>query len=119
MWATPGHHSPHEIAIKSNHGQATLQDSSTPPDTGVTKPMSDKSSTHEIKRAVFECPFYIYKNTQSHFFAGQAPSQPEPQADEVLFPWISQPGKHAGWDAVALKSDPHSLKICPLASPWS
>jgi hypothetical protein len=53
------------------------------------------------------------------FSAGQAPSQPKPQADELPFPWISQPGKHAGLYAEALKPESHSLKICPLASPWS
>ena len=71
LWATLGHCSPHELAIKSNHVQVTLQDSSTSPDTGVTKPMSDKSSAHGIKRGVFECPFYIYKNTQSRFLVAK------------------------------------------------
>jgi len=44
------------------------------------------------------------------FLAGQAPSQPGILADEGLFPRISQPGKHAGWDAVALSLEPHTLE---------
>jgi len=46
------------------------------------------------------------------FPAGQALSPPKPQADERLFPQISQ---HAGWDAVALKPESHPLKTFPPA----
>jgi hypothetical protein len=33
--------------------------------------------------------------------AVQAPSEPEPRADEGLFPQISQPSMHVDWDVMA------------------
>jgi len=53
---------------------------------------------------------YLEKHPEL-FPAGQVLSPPKPQADEGLFPQISQSGMHAGWDAVALKPEPlHGLK---------
>jgi len=49
--------------------------------------------------------------------AGQAPSQPGIRADEGLFPQIFQHGKHAGWDEMALRLDPHTLETYQSSSP--
>jgi hypothetical protein len=35
----------------------------------------------------------------------QAPPHPELRADEGPLPWISQPGKHVGWDAMTVRPE--------------
>ena len=58
-------------------------------------------------RGVIKRSFYKHPELSP---AGQTPSQPGIRAEEGLFPWISQPGKHAGWDAMALRLETHTLE---------
>jgi hypothetical protein len=67
-----------------------------------------------VLRGVIKCSFY---KDPELIPAGQAPSQPGIRADEGLFPRISQPVKHAGWDAVVLRQEPHTLETYQPASP--
>ena len=48
-------------------------------------------------------PLQYLEKLPERVFAGQA--------DEGPVPWISQPGKHAGWDAVALRSEPRASSL--------
>jgi len=54
-----GHHNPSVWIIKGRHGQAALHGSFNPADSGVAKPMSDKSITHVVKRGVVKTPIAV------------------------------------------------------------
>ena len=71
----------------------------------------------EPQEVLTEC-LYLGKHPEV-FPAGQASSPPKMQADEGMFPWISQTGKQAGWGTVTLKPEPCPLKTFPPSSPWS
>ena len=58
LWST-GHHNPSEWIIKGRRGQVALHGSFKPPDSGVAKPMSDKSITHGVKRGVVKTPIAV------------------------------------------------------------
>jgi hypothetical protein len=61
--------------------------------------MFSKGSTHGFIGGVIKSPFYVKKHT--HGCLGQAPSHPEPRADDWPFPQISQLGMRVGWDVMA------------------
>jgi hypothetical protein len=49
----------------------------------------------------YKPPLKVYlRKHPTPSLAGQAPSQPVPRADELLFSPISQPGKHFNLDAM-------------------
>lgn len=59
----------------------------------------------------------VYLKHPELFPAGRAP-QSKPRADEGPFMWISEPGKHTGWDAVASEPESRPLNTYPQASAW-
>jgi len=85
--ATPWYSSPHEWPFKFHRAHAALQGSTNTLDTGVAKPMSEKSSTHGVRKGVVKPPSMSIKIPRT-LSASQASFQLEPRDDERMFPQI-------------------------------